>query len=85
MEVCSCFRRERERQSKSTIFFKIVRILKLVKICESQEFLKFLKIEYSVYAENVFCKLFLKTHGRNYRYYGVPSQVSVSLFIAVLL
>jgi len=30
MEVCSCFRRERQRQSKRTVFLKFVRILKFV-------------------------------------------------------
>jgi len=49
MEVCSCFRRERKRQSKSTVFLKFVRILKFVKIREFQEFLKFIKFEFSIY------------------------------------
>jgi len=52
MEVCSCFRRERQRQSKSAVFLKFVRILKFVKIREFQEFLKFIKYEFSIYAQN---------------------------------
>jgi len=47
MEVCSCFRKERQRQSKSTVFLKFARMLKFVKIREFQEFLKFLK--FSIY------------------------------------
>jgi len=43
MEVCSCFRRERQRQSKSTVFLKFVRILKFVKI---REFFKIHKIRF---------------------------------------
>jgi len=45
MEVCSCFRRERQRQSKSTVFVKFVRNLKFVKIREIQEFLKIIKFD----------------------------------------
>jgi len=52
MEVCSCFRRERQRQSKSTVFLKPVRLLKFVKIREFQEFLKFIKFEFSIYDNN---------------------------------
>jgi len=52
MEVCSCFRKERQTQSKSAVFLKFVRILKLVKIREFQEILKFIKFEFSVYDVN---------------------------------
>jgi len=44
MELFSCFRRERQRQSKSTVFSKFVRILKFVTIHEFQEFLKFINL-----------------------------------------
>jgi len=52
MEVCSCFRRARQRLSKSTVFLKFARILKFIKIREFREFLKFIKFEFSVYADH---------------------------------
>jgi len=65
MEVCSCFRTERQRQSKSTVFLKFVRILKFVKIREFQEFLKFIKFEFAIYA------IYGLVEGLRLRVYGV--------------
>jgi len=67
MEVCSCLRRERQRQSKSTVFLKFVRILKFVKIREFQEFLKFIKFEFSI--DGLYC-IYTVNHKRCQFYFG---------------
>jgi len=90
MEVCSCFIRERQRQSKSTIFLKFARILKFVKIREFYEFLKFIKFDFSIYeerksGENV-CLLYsvgpyrnCPTHSPRWRHLHVLYRCSYSM------